>query len=76
MVELINIIDISLGDVEGKLSRNKVAILRRILEACYKERNEEDENENGGDGDSNGSGGGSSDDDPNGGALPIEVGSS
>ena len=33
LVELINIIDIALGDVEGKLSRNKVAILHRILEA-------------------------------------------
>ena len=75
LVELINIIDIALGDAEGKLSRNKVAILRRILEACYKERNDEDENENGGDGGSNGSGGGSNDD-PNGGAVPIEVGSS
>ena len=74
-MELINIIDIALGDVEGKLSRNKVAILRRILEACYKERNEEEHNENGGDGDSNGSGGGS-DNNPNGGAVPIEVGSS
>ena len=73
LVELINIIDIALGDKEGKLSRNNVATLRRILEACYKERNEEDGSDNGGDGDSDGSGGGSSDDDPNGGAVPIEV---
>ena len=76
LVELINIIDIALGDAEGKLSCNKVAILCRILEACYKEQNDEDENENGGDGGSNGSGGGSNDDDPKGGAVPIEVGSS
>ena len=32
--DLIRTIDIALGDKEGRLSRNKLAIIRRILEAC------------------------------------------
>ena len=35
---LIQIIDIALGEKEGRLSRNKLATIRCILEACYKER--------------------------------------
>ena len=73
--DLINIIDIALGDKEGKLSRNKLAMVRRILEACYKEKedgqNRTDDNEGG-----NGSGSGSDDDNPQGGALPLQARSS
>ena len=71
--DLINIIDIALGDKEGKLSRNKLAMVRRILEVCYKERDDDrngtDDNEGG-----NGSCSGSDhDDSPQGGALPLQV---
>ena len=70
--DLIKIIDIALGDKEGKLSRHKIAMIRRILEACYKERDDDrnrtDDNEGG-----NGSGSGSDDDNPQGGALPLQV---
>ena len=72
MKDLIKTIDIALGDKEGKLSRHKLAMIRRILEACYKERdidrNGSEDSEGG-----NGSGRGSDDDDPQGGALPLQV---
>ena len=75
---LIQIIDIALGDKEGRLSRNKLATIRRILEACYKEREDSRSNDRGNDGGGSGSGSGSSsdDDNPSGGALPLQVGSS
>ena len=47
-------------------------MIRRILEACYKERDDDrnrtEDNEGG-----NGSGSGSEDDNPQGGALPLQV---
>ena len=75
---LIQIIDIALGDKEGRLSHNKVATIWRILEACYKEREDNRSNGRGNDGGGSGSGSGSSsdDDNPSGGALPLQVGSS
>ena len=70
--DIIKTIDIALGLKEGKLSRHKIALIRRILEACYRERdddrNRSDDNEGG-----NGSGRGSDDDNPQGGALPLQV---
>ena len=70
--DLIKTIDIALGDKEGKLSHHEIAMIRRILEACYKERdddrNRSEDNEGG-----NGSGSGSDDDNPQGGALPLQV---
>ena len=70
--DLIKTIDIALGDKEGKLSRHKIAMIHRILEACYKERDDDrnrtDDNEGG-----NVSGSGSDDDNPQGGALPLQV---
>ena len=71
-MNFIRIIDIALGDKEGRLSRNKLAIIGRILEGCYKERednmNEYRDNEGG----SNGSGSSRSDEDnPNSGSIPL-----
>ena len=74
--DLIRIIDIALGDKEGRLSRNKLAIIRRILEACYKEREDSRSNDCGNDGGGSGSGSSSNDDNPNSGAMPLQVGSS
>ena len=77
LVNLIHIIDIALGDKEGCLSCNNLAIIRRILEGCYKERVDDSMNE---DRDmkgeaSNGSGSSSNKDNPNGGSIPL-IGSS
>ena len=62
--DLIRIIDIALGDKEGRFSRNKLAIIRRILEACYKEREDSRSNDCGNDGGGSGSGSSSDDDNP------------
>ena len=51
--DLIRIIDIALGDKEGRLSCNKLAIIRCILEACYKEREDSRSNDHGNDRGSN-----------------------
>ena len=74
--DLIRTIDIALGDKEGRLSRNKLAIIRHILEACYKEREDSRSDNRGNDGGGSGSGSSSDDDNPNGGAIPLQVGSS
>ena len=63
--DLIRIIDIALGDKEGRLSRNKLAIICHILEACYKEREDSRSDDRGNDGGGSGSGSSSNDDNPN-----------
>ena len=74
--DLIRIIDIALGDKEGQLSRNKLATIRHILEACYKEREDSRSDDRGNDGGGSGSGSSSDNDNPSSGALPLQVSSS
>ena len=71
---LICTIDIALGDKEGWLSRNKLAIIRRILEACYKEREDSRSDDRGNEGGGSGSGSSSDDYNPNNGAMLLQVG--
>ena len=78
LANLIRMIDIALGDKDGRLSRNKLATIRRILGGCYKEREDsrDSDRDNTGGGNGNGNGSSSDDDNPSGGALPLQVGSS
>ena len=63
----------ALGDKEGRLSRNKLAIIRRILEGCYKEREDGRSNEGDNEGGNNVDSGSSDDDNPTGGAIPLQI---
>ena len=75
LLNLIHIIDIALGDKEGRLSRNKLATIRRILEGCHKEREDSRDNDRDNAGGGNSRGSSSDDDNPNGGSIPLQIGS-